>query len=90
MCYTDPMNREISQRDLRNDSAEVLRAVRDGECITVTSNGVPVAELVPLRRGRFVDAQVALEAFADAPGIDLQSLRDDLDLIGDPDFLPRG
>jgi len=58
--------------------------------ITVTSNGVAVAELVPLRRGRFVDAQVALEAFSDAPRIDLQSLRDDLDLIGDPDFLPRG
>ena len=84
------MNREISQRELRNDSAEVLRAVKDGECITVTSNGVPVAELVPLRRGRFVDAQVAMEAFADAPSIDLKTLRDDLDMIGDPDFLPRG
>jgi len=84
------MNREISQRELRNDSAEVLRAVKDGESITVTSNGVPVAELVPLRRGRFVEAQVALEAFADAPSINLNVLRDDLDQIGDPDFLPRG
>ena len=54
MRYTHEMNREISQRELRNDSAEVLRAVKDGECITVTSNGVPVAELVPLRRGRSV------------------------------------
>ena len=90
MRYTRAMNREISQRELRNDSAEVLRAVKEGECITVTSNGVPVAELVPLRRGRFVDAQVAIEAFADAPSIDLKTLRDDLDLIGDPDFLPRG
>jgi len=50
------MNREISQRELRNSSAEVLRAVQDGESITITSNGTPVAELVPLRRGRFVDA----------------------------------
>jgi len=83
------MSREISQRELRNDSAEVLRAVKEGECITVTSNGVPVAELVPLRRGRFVDAQVAIEAFADAPGMDLGALKDDLDLIGDPDFFPR-
>jgi len=90
MRYTHVMNREISQRELRNDSAEVLRAVKDGECITVTSNGVPVAELVPLRRGRFVDAQEAIEAFADAPSIDLKTLRNDLDLIGDPDFLPRG
>ena len=84
------MNREISQRELRNDSAEVLRAVKNGESITVTSNGVPVAELVPLRRGRFVETQVALEAFADAPSIDLNVLRDDLDQIGDPDLLPRG
>ena len=44
---------------------------------------------MPLRRGRFVDAQVALEAFADAPAIELKALRDDLDSIGDPDFLPR-
>lgn len=82
------MNREISQRELRNDSAEVLRAVKDGECIT--SNGVPVAEIVPLLRGRFVDAQVAIEAFADVPSIDLKSLREDLDGIGVPDFLPLG
>ena len=83
------MNREISQRELRNDSAEVLRAVKDGESITVTSNGVPVAELVPLRRGRFVDAQVAIEAFANCPSIDLKTLREDLDLISAADFLPR-
>ena len=84
------MNREISQRVLRNDSAEVLRAVKDGECITVTSNGVPVAELVPLRRGRFVDAQAAIEAFAGVPSTDLKALRDDLDVIGNEDYLPRG
>lgn len=84
------MNREISQRELRNDSASVLRAVRDGETVTVTSNGVAVAELVPLRRGRFVEAQVVTEAFADVPRIDLKALRDDLDDIADSDFLPRG
>ena len=83
------MNREISQRELRNSSAEVLRAVQDGESITITSNGTPVAELVPLRRGRFVDAQVAIEAFTDTPSIDLKSLRDDLDKHADPDFLPH-
>lgn len=84
------MNREISQRELRNDSAAVLRAVQGGESITITSNGTAVAELVPLRRGRFVDAQAALEAYAGAPRIDLKALRDDLDEFADPDFLPRG
>jgi len=84
------MSKEISQRELRNSSAAVLRAVQDGESVTITSNGTPVAELVPLRRGRFVDAQVAIEAFTGAPRIDLKALRDDLDDIADPDFLPRG
>ena len=83
------MDREISQRELRNNSADVLRAVKDGESTTVTSNGVPVAELVPLHRGRFVDTQVAIEAFANSPSIDLKTLREDLDLISAPDFLPR-
>ena len=38
----------ISQRELRNDSAEVLRAVEQGETFTVTRRGVPVAQLGPL------------------------------------------
>jgi len=77
------MNREISQRELRDNSAAVLRAVQEGECITITNNGTAVAELVPLRRGRLVDTQVAIEAFADAPRIDLKTLREDLDQIAD-------
>ena len=84
------MNREISQRELRNQSAEVLRAVERGETVTITRRGEPVAELVPLRRRRFVRAEVALEAFADAPDIDLRALRDDLDALADPDQTPRG
>ena len=84
------MNREISQRELRNESGAVLRAVQEGETIVVTNNGVPVAEITPLRRGRFVDAQTIVEGFAGAPHVDLKSLRDDLDEIADPDFMPRG
>lgn len=38
----------ISQRELRNDNAEVMRAVEDGEAFTVTRRGVPVARLIPL------------------------------------------
>ena len=83
------MNREISQRELRNRSGEVLRAVQAGETVTVTSNGTPVAELAPLRRARFVEAQAAIEAFANAPSIDLEALRRDLDAVADPDVLPR-
>lgn len=38
----------ISQRELRNDNAEVIRGVEQGESYTVTRRGVPVARLVPL------------------------------------------
>lgn len=40
--------RSISQRELRNDNAEVIREVEGGESFTVTRRGVPVARLVPL------------------------------------------
>lgn len=38
----------ISQRELRNDNADVMRGVEEGETYTVTRRGVPVARLVPL------------------------------------------
>ena len=44
MCYV----RTISQRQLRNDNAEVMRRVEQGESFTVTRRGVPVARLSPI------------------------------------------
>ena len=41
--------RTLNQRELRNDSAEVLRLVEQGETFTITRRGVPVAVLGPLR-----------------------------------------
>lgn len=38
----------MNQRELRNDSAEVLRLVEQGETFTITRRGVPVALLSPL------------------------------------------
>lgn len=38
----------ISQRELRNNSGEVLRAVAAGESLVVTNNGVPAALLSPV------------------------------------------
>lgn len=37
----------ISQRELRNDNAEIMRGVEQGESYTVTRRGVPVARLSP-------------------------------------------
>lgn len=39
--------RTISQRELRNDNAKVIRDVEQGETFTVTRNGAPVARLAP-------------------------------------------
>lgn len=38
----------ISQRELRNDNARVVRDVERGESYTITRRGVPVARLVPV------------------------------------------
>lgn len=46
------MTGPVASRDLRNDTAGVLRRVQSGERVTITVNGRPVAELVPLRRTR--------------------------------------
>jgi prevent-host-death family protein len=40
---------EVASRELRNDTAGVLRRVRDGEDVTITVNGKPVATLSAVR-----------------------------------------
>lgn len=47
MCYNLAMTM-INQRQLRNDSAEVMRRVEQGQTYTVTRRGVPVARLSPI------------------------------------------
>ncbi len=37
----------ISQREMRNRSGEILRAVAAGESFIITNDGVEVAELIP-------------------------------------------
>lgn len=83
------MTREITQRELRNDSGEIMRALDQGESFIVTRNGVPVGELIPLQRRRFVSAEVVMGAFAGAPRIDPTRFRADLDSVLDQDPTPR-
>ncbi len=73
------MAETITQRELRNDSGEIMRRLDQGEAFVVTRNGVPVGELVPLRRRRFVPRDIVVAAFAHAPAIDAARFRDDLD-----------
>lgn len=82
--------REITQRELRNESGEIMRALDQGETFVVTRNGVPVGELIPRRRHRFVSADAVVAAFASAPTVDLAALRADLDAVASQDVSPRG
>lgn len=81
------MSRTISQRELRNDSGEIMRALDRGEDFIVTRNGIPVGELRPARR-RFVSRDLLLEAFRTAPAIDPERFRADVDEVVDQDIEP--
>jgi len=41
------MPRDVSVRELRNHTADVVAAVRRGETVTLTANRQPVADIVP-------------------------------------------
>ncbi|MDQ3351477.1 MAG: type II toxin-antitoxin system Phd/YefM family antitoxin [Actinomycetota bacterium] len=84
------MSREITQRELRNHSGEIMRDLDNGETFVVTRNGVPVGELLPLRRHRFVAAETAVAMFRAAPPVDYERFRADLDTAVSQDPLPRG
>lgn len=43
--------RTISQRELRNDNAQIIRDVEMGESFTVTKNRIPVAQVTPVNQG---------------------------------------
>lgn len=83
------MTTPISQRELRNDSGDILRRVDHGETFIVTRNGAPVAELRPMHRHRFVAAETVVAAFRGAPAVDTERFRSDLDAIASPDASPR-
>jgi prevent-host-death family protein len=46
------MTVEVASRELRNNTAELLRRVDAGERVVITSRGKPVASLVPFESPR--------------------------------------
>jgi antitoxin (DNA-binding transcriptional repressor) of toxin-antitoxin stability system len=88
-CYGKSMARELSQRELRNQSGEIMRALDEGERFVVTRNGAAVGELTPVGRHRRVSAAGLLDAFERVPPIDADALRADLDAIAAQDAEPR-
>ena len=78
------MNRMITQRELRNQSAAVLREVEAGRTVVVTRNGSPVAELRPIQPRQFVPRATLADAARRAPRVDADRFRADLDAVIDP------
>ncbi len=73
----------ISQRQLRNDNADVMRRVEQGESFVVTRHGHPVADLVPPaprpHAPRFVRIDDLAESYAALAPIDRVSWYRDRD-----------
>jgi prevent-host-death family protein len=77
---------EITQRDLRNRSREIMDAVEGGQAFTVTRDGREIGELIPIhRRRRFVPRADFAAASRHAPVIDLAAFRADQDAAADHD-----
>lgn len=88
-CATDATvvrvkNRTITQRELRNQSAAVLREVEAGRTLIVSRNGTPVGELRPIRRRRFVPRAAIADAASRAARIDAAQFRADLAAVVNP------
>ncbi|MGH3565060.1 MAG: type II toxin-antitoxin system Phd/YefM family antitoxin [Pseudonocardia sp.] len=86
------MGGTIRQSDLRNNNAEIMRRVADGESFTVTVHGQAVADLVPHQRERSRRRLVPAKEFDDllaaaGPGPDVDAwvrdLADSDELFGD-------
>lgn len=67
----------MSIRELRNQGGEIVDRAANGERITITRGGKPVAELSPLRPD--LSAEVFLERSRHLPSIDTEAFRIEVD-----------
>jgi antitoxin (DNA-binding transcriptional repressor) of toxin-antitoxin stability system len=71
---------QISQRDLRTRSAEIMDGLERGERYAVTRNGHHIGDLVPLRRRRRAVSRAEFAAVSRAmPRLDDRKYRADMD-----------
>ena len=87
---SSPLSREITQRELRNESGEIMRRLDEGDSFIVARNGVRVGALSPLRRHRFVRADAAFALFQHAPALGAAKFREDVDRVGSQESAPHG
>jgi prevent-host-death family protein len=72
----------VSIRDLRNHGGDVVDRVEQGETVTVTRAGRPVAELRPLPKPDITAGEL-LARCRRLPDLDPQALRRDIDAVTD-------
>jgi antitoxin (DNA-binding transcriptional repressor) of toxin-antitoxin stability system len=78
---------EITQRDLRTRSKEIMDAVENGQTFTVTRDGHSIGELIPLRRRRrFVPRQEFAAMSRTAATVDPDAFRTDQEAAADQDL----
>jgi prevent-host-death family protein len=78
---------EITQRDLRTRSKEIMDAVENGQAFTVTRDGHPIGELIPLRRRRrFVPRQEFAAMSRVAAGVNPDAFRADQEAAASVDL----
>jgi prevent-host-death family protein len=73
---------DVSIRDLRNKGGEIVDRAAHGEEITITRDGVPVAELRPIGTGRLSTTELIRRA-RQLPPMDPDQLRADINAIFD-------
>lgn len=73
--------RSVSIRELRNHTADVIASVEAGERVVLTSNGRPIADVVPhVERARWLPGELVLQALAGGAAAD-PAVRADLDSV---------
>ena len=73
---------EATVRELRNQGGQVLDRVLAGEEVTITRDGKPVAQLVPIGRTP-LSATALVARFRKLPPVDPKRFRTDVDAIVD-------
>jgi len=79
----------LTQRELRNQSGEIMRELDRGETFVITRNGKPVGELRPVRPRQFVPVRALQASLRGVGPIDPERFRTDVDAVLDQDPTPR-
>jgi antitoxin (DNA-binding transcriptional repressor) of toxin-antitoxin stability system len=72
-----PAQPEITERDLRNRSKEIVDALENGRRFTVIHDGRRIGEIIPWPSRRFVSRQEFAATSRGAPAIDIHAFRAD-------------